>query len=760
MISNKQDFIQSVAEVAVRPLRFGFIVNREIDSTVFSQIIMYNTALWGGYFNIYVPTDGKEIRDDWWYILITHDPDIIFFVGDHDDDLKAKLYDRLLPMQMYIWQETALLEMTLGGSRINPILMGSVFGNLIREYPNIDKTASNLRYPVISAGDFATCLTVLFGQYHENSKYLEAIQEHLSAGKVICTPKSLVEYLGLITEFDSFVSPLDLTMTDLAVSYSGFSGLGAYSIVVTNEKWDDYFIFHYLRLIGNSRVIVIPYKFLNNDSEMRDLAQWFGVQVKGNAFTLLSNSITFDDLNNLRERLRKHLPTRETGWCIDLQTCNFQDIPPNVKNIETQKIVAIQNDILSFDNPSPNFVKYIPKHHRWIVDINFKHGLGTQKGFAPSMFRDLNFLLSNHTDKRFFHVLGAYIRIGRSLLALQSTKENPISSLRLPTSNKLVVTACENAGYDVQLGYNARYEGIMRLVGNIDQIKFLQNKDVLRLFLDKDFIQGTAYSLTKMLKKLQVKDGKLFIEAIRILANKQIILRGYNLECPVCMVNDWYDLTSIHETMTCQGCRSIFQMPLNADFAFRLNVLFAERNNQGAISTLLTLALLHSASRNGFHWQADIVLHREQEKLSINLDLVSMCDGALVVAECKNRFLPEKAKSDSNLYRQKITELKDQLIKCIKTAETLNADVFLFCTLEENIPDEIIQFIEGENTRKDKLTVKLVNHDELLKGKFAEGDPDSPEPVHIRKFTKRLPIHRSERCFERDLSCGEPMTIF
>src|SRR5258708_27898703 len=94
---------QVLREFNIRPLRFGFIINRGIKEATLQQIYQYNTSLWGGRYNLFVPSDGTSIRNDWLRQLYFHDPDVIFFVGDIDANLGDEIYRKILSMPIFQW---------------------------------------------------------------------------------------------------------------------------------------------------------------------------------------------------------------------------------------------------------------------------------------------------------------------------------------------------------------------------------------------------------------------------------------------------------------------------------------------------------------------------------------------------------------------------------------------------------------------------------------------------------------------------------
>ena len=65
---------------SVRPARVCILVDRTDPDWQNScvRVIEYFTTLWGGAYNIIVPTDGETISDIFWQILETYDPDYVF----------------------------------------------------------------------------------------------------------------------------------------------------------------------------------------------------------------------------------------------------------------------------------------------------------------------------------------------------------------------------------------------------------------------------------------------------------------------------------------------------------------------------------------------------------------------------------------------------------------------------------------------------------------------------------------------------------
>lgn len=191
------------------------------------------------------------------------------------------------------------------------------------------------------------------------------------------------------------------------------------------------------------------------------------------------------------------------------------------------------------------------------------------------------------------------------------------------------------------------------------------------------------------------------------------------------------------------------------DFAYRLNRLFADRNNQGTITVLLTLLLLHETALNDLIWQADIKLRKAEDE--IELDIIAMCDGCLIVAECKNTFLPiEKPNEDEVTRRQKkqkaVETLKSQLEREINASIELGAHLFLFATLEKEILPEVMDFIQQQEIKYKNIGVRLISAEELIKGKFSTSS-DNARHVSIYDIARDYllpPLYTDDNCSSKD----------
>lgn len=174
------------------------------------------------------------------------------------------------------------------------------------------------------------------------------------------------------------------------------------------------------------------------------------------------------------------------------------------------------------------------------------------------------------------------------------------------------------------------YQGMIRLMGGIDQLAFLREDYMLRLLDNAQVKKGTAFTLHELMQiALPRQHHTDFLNIMTRLAAQSVFMRGYRLTCPVCDLTLWYELSAVQEMTPCRGCLMPFQLPLDLSFAYRLNHLFCMGLNQGAASVLLMLLWLHEHYEK-VTWEACIIIQQTE------VDLIVHADDDLLLIECKN----------------------------------------------------------------------------------------------------------------------------
>jgi hypothetical protein len=268
--------------------------------------------------------------------------------------------------------------------------------------------------------------------------------------------------------------------------------------------------------------------------------------------------------------------------------------------------------------------------------------------------------------------------------------------------NSAIHTRLAAAGY-TYLGQEnkGRYcHGMVTLCTDLAAMRFLREEHLLRVFFNAKVRKGHAFTYSELKPMTGTKSAESanhLYEQARWLAGRQILLRGYSLHCPICDLDVWYDLASVGEFTTCQGCRSAMQLPLEAAFSFRLNQLFIEGMKQGAATVLLTALRLYEASPDAFSWQAGVRAKKRGRETEI--DLMALCGERLIVAECKDNFEDDAA-------------LHDQLRRTSEVAQAIGAEDFIFASLRD-VDLGTIQALRGIEPITRWSRDMLLRHDPL-----------------------------------------------
>src|SRR5688572_12560686 len=80
-----------IAGVSTRPLKLTFLIDENTPKPQILKYFEYNSTIWGGFYNLLVPTDGKTLREYWWQSLISYSPDKIIVCGEVAEDLLLEI---------------------------------------------------------------------------------------------------------------------------------------------------------------------------------------------------------------------------------------------------------------------------------------------------------------------------------------------------------------------------------------------------------------------------------------------------------------------------------------------------------------------------------------------------------------------------------------------------------------------------------------------------------------------------------------------
>lgn len=711
LIPQKPQTYFQVANIHNRPTRLAYIVNQNLNQAELRSLLQYNASIWGGRFSLFVPSNGHEIRGDWWRLLLKHDPDIVLYVGDFSQTLKAKIVEQIQPFTHMNWSNEIPKSLELGYDRF-----GLPAITIFQHYNNTEgpvREDSNCVYPIIHEGRFANYFYTAFGNY-SLSEYQSIYVELLAAQVIECNPQNLQEYLSIYDAFVTKMTPLRFASRNLNTIYINPISMYGASIIIDGGSIDNLFLFHSLasspHAFKNAPYVIIPLEFLHSDEDYAALSQWIEANVTGSTFIHLMNTdADLEPLRTVREHLKPLLTERFKN--VDLLACNFDADFPNVFDRTTQQQIRIDDKTLNIVAPDLDLALSTRKTTGWIVELELAPGLLNTQGFIPSRFLGMNLLLSGYSLKWLNNPVNRFpsssVRVSRNLISFQASK-GQIRTLSLPTTDDLFTLLFENHDWQVRRDEKGRYyQGMLKLVGDLSSMAILRDEIGSKLFTDDDFRAGKAYTIDEMLKRFKlgkrISDLK---ETVLNLSMKSVLLRGYSLRCASCDLTRWYSIRDGNERMICQGCLSEFQMPPDAEQSFRLNELFMRGFEQGGHAIVLTLMLLKSSVHNSLIWDVGYKL-KDSENQEVDIDLVAMCDGFLILGECKDSLPASK------------DELLEQLGRDVKIAEKVGASAFIFSTFSSDIPEYVTEFI-NEFEKQSLMPIYIFNQADLMRGRLID----------------------------------------
>lgn len=746
-IKNVSDAIEfRPVSMVTRPLRLGYVVNRSVDFDVLRRVFQYNCSIWGGKYNFFVPTDGETIREDWWRMLLQHDPDYLIHVGHIEPDLSEKIRDRLQPFWQYAWGEDWIQGFLDNRNRIGAIPVIDLLKKHYDSDGDVSPEQSRCIYPKIEESLFEQILELVVGIHPSESAYREAFLQVLGASEIVCKAETLTEYLTLLDELDKRVIPIDFTGQYLRISYGSF--VHQPSLIVTDGTIDDFFLFHAARAsawsLPGKPLLIVPVSEIEIGQNLVEIAEWLKHRTQGNILDVASVSIGLEQLRNLRESIRQYLP----DWQINLCCCNFEIWAPRVIHEERQRLISFRGQEVSFEIPEIVLSDFLSGLTAWVTELRQSAFKMFRRGFAPSMFPSLNYTLSGSTDPLHFHMShGSNKRIARGELALRVGRRDEVMTFELPAEDKIFEGLFTDSGFDLNYDEKGRYyTGMVELAGGkLKTLDFLQNEGIRNVLARMK--SGKGYTWSQILSKAKLgqdAEKRSYLQDLVFdLAHKRILLRGMSLCCPNCDLTTWYDFNSLSERMVCQGCGMLFQMALdNEHFCYRLNELFARGIDQGALTVLLTALLLFKSTTIGFHWKAGCCITSDKHGLDVDFDIVAMCDGGLVVAECKDNLERD--------LKQEPERIQEQLRVSVEAAGKVNADLFILATLNTEIPQVAIDIVTQAAAIAPQMSVLFIKKTDLERGWMIEVTEDQNEKrLFIDKFYKQLPKLQDE-CYEYD----------
>jgi hypothetical protein len=282
------------ATIATRPLKLAFIIHEHTSRDQLLRFIEYNTSVWGGYYNLLLPTDGQRLREDWWQSLINHDPDLVIVGEQVAIELIDEVHKRVHPYYIWRWSDDILNSSHSDSDAFGSIFLRSLLPYLYQTRRPI--TDSNIRIPRFAPDYiYAEHASAQFGRFSQC--YNDYCINGFKGQYVDFNGDDISTYLQYLSELEDKLTPIDLSRHYLSMD-EGLLFTAPTVILLGETPTHDFCLFWNLRTIytfTRQKPVLLPFSAFSKNHNIIALAHWFNKSVYGSNVSLLHLRLWIDN---------------------------------------------------------------------------------------------------------------------------------------------------------------------------------------------------------------------------------------------------------------------------------------------------------------------------------------------------------------------------------------------------------------------------------------------------------------------------------
>lgn len=182
--------------------------------------------------------------------------------------------------------------------------------------------------------------------------------------------------------------------------------------------------------------------------------------------------------------------------------------------------------------------------------------------------------------------------------------------------------------------------------------------------------------------------------ALAYLTERGVLLIGVKAKCPSCGYRAWWHINDAKQTLQCRGCKTMFPMPPEQRWSYRLNSLAqAAIAEHGLLPVVLILGQLLMDAKSAFLFAPCLdVFEKGEKRPAGDLDIAVIRDGQFVIGEVKlSRKLFDKA----------------TFVKMEDIARRLLPDILLFASMDRKPTKFITKEIKRLSEELQPLNIKV-----------------------------------------------------
>ena len=661
----------------------ALIIMDEINPVVnLEDVIEFCCSCWGGIDHILIPSKKSSIAPEWLKFASNLDPDLCLINSKENiGDFKSQVYNKIGGISCYKWDDmyvNLFLE-----NRDTPWGFIHLVSHLSSRYEGVNKKQNTLTdYDFLNAQgvyyNMAISRTGLLTNYLREFLDMSFTCESLSV-----SGDGLYDYMECLSHEKYTLSPLWLTSVGLkriipshSIDNPLFSSVFTNSLTLVisspQEFYEGFCLTWNLRRIEG---LIKPIIFLSRES--------FSSKSKRSIIeeNLFNHYRGIDSLDIIAPGFSKKKALSLKKAALKLKSIKSVDVYPQLNGDWMPQGIHLRqgeinsmlqaggNDTLNLVIPGIKNV-ILSKNNKWSVDIEVA---GYRKG-------DNGYILPKRYE--IDSLLDKNMRVSSNgKFTVIAPSEDNLINLSKPSIVMMLNRLLGNKPYIVrETKLTAEINQIYQLFGGIENIGYIfrNNKwrEVFRLEVEE---AGKTKNLKANSIFTIIGNSKEANNMLEFLTTRNIFIREVKISCKKCTFANYYTLREIDESVICRGCGNTINAPNKLNNYYRLNNLVRESfKNRGSIPILLTIYFLNKLTKKSFEFSAglDIIRRGTNQRFS-DIDLVCVCDGRLIIVECKDL--------EDGIGNKDLKDIKEQILSLRKWGASINIDSVILSTLAHPI---------------------------------------------------------------------------
>jgi len=736
--------------VRLRPQRIAFLISENTNVNRLMLVIGFLSRIWGGRYCPIIAVGEKDQEASAKESLLAIRPELIFSLGI-DERKWAKFSQE-------ICQPRAFRPLDNVANNLNGYMTDNHEGIIWADFivqaeinasPEIQR--KNLRLIAVGKDcQIDPFIAASFGLISDN--LLTAYTDDLNAEMLeIVDEYDTSSYLQLCQEMMKKWSWLDFASYRLQTHHFFGADTIYAPLVVIVSQWEpvkDLALFWNLRMQygpgSSGRIALFHESEIENTDSVIALTNWLNsIKFKSNYSLLASKCCPKKSLESLARRLRRRLKKLKSQiHHVDIKEPSLglpQIIPydheTNVRPPISERVVSIEGLHLTYhDN--------LPFNAAWMCDLV----KDVQTGRAPYELcllpRQSVFQVLNSPNPPWFRLGMGVLGYGIDSVNIRFSVRDYSISFKVPNDEEILEEILEEADIKIEKDEKRiRYiQAIEMFDGFLEAARFLSGSSlkIVNSFGGNPLTLGEIKSKAR-LGKAKKKKTSLFVEfsnrlpkhakrvaqkrysiyskelldidaseaeILQRLLNRNVIRRKWKLNrCVYCDKEYWIDNLDISGHVSCPGCRKPVNLGDKLQLGYELNELIVLSIREGIIPVVLTARFLSNLTSRGFIFLPGVKCLIGP--LKADFDILAICDGHLVAAECKSL---ENTNNQSNVWK----EIEGQLKKSIDLGRTCQIETLIVAGMCEKFPEEFkknVTDLAGKG-----MGVLFLNNEDLQKG--------------------------------------------